>query len=223
MRFERKFLPLEIDPAEAAALVRQHPAGFREVYSPRAINNLYLDTPDRRHYFAHVNGAASRTKVRVRWYGPLATKQGPASLEFKHKRGRVGSKDVFHLSHFSAGNGSGLCVPPVASLHLDPELPDIAREAVAGHVPVLGNRYRRRYFLSGDGRFRLTLDSGLEFYDARRADCWKWPMREGLPPVIFELKFDNAGAPDAAAITNFFPFRLRRCSKYILGVDSFEG
>jgi hypothetical protein len=223
MRFERKFVPLGLEPAEAAALVRQHPAGFREVYSPRAINNLYLDTPDRRHYFAHVNGAAHRTKVRVRWYGQLAIQQGPASLEFKHKRGLVGSKDVFRLSHFSAGNGSGLCQPPVASLHLDPELPDIAREAVAGHVPVLGNRYRRRYFLSGDGRFRLTLDSGLEFYDARRADCWKWPMREGVPPVIFELKFDNHGAPDAPAITNFFSFRLRRCSKYILGVDSFEG
>lgn len=223
MRFERKFVPLEVDPAEAGALIRQHPAGFREVYPPRAINNLYLDTPDRRHYFAHVNGAASRTKVRIRWYGPLPIRHGPAALEFKYKRGLVGTKDGFRLSDFSAGNGSGLCVPAVSYLHLDPELPAVAREALAGHVAVLGNRYQRRYFLSADGRFRLTLDWGLEFYDARRADCWKWPMREGLPPVIFELKFDNQGALDASVVANFFPFRLRRCSKYILGVDAFEG
>jgi hypothetical protein len=37
------------------------------------------------------------------------------------------------------------------------------------------------------------------------------------------LKFDNPAAADAPAIANFFPFRLRRCSKYILGVDALEG
>ncbi|MBK9139860.1 MAG: VTC domain-containing protein [Verrucomicrobia bacterium] len=223
MRFERKFVPLELSPAEALALVRQHPAGFREAFPPRAINNLYLDTPDRRHYFAHVNGAAHRTKVRLRWYGPLAIRHGPAALEFKHKRGLVGTKDVFRLARFSAGNGSGLCEPSIASLSRAPELPAEAREALASHVPVLGNRYHRRYFLSGDGRFRLTLDSCLEFYDARRADCWRSPLRHGVPPVILELKFDNPAAADAPAIANFFPFRLRRCSKYILGVDALEG
>jgi hypothetical protein len=41
--------------------------------------------------------------------------------------------------------------------------------------------------------------------------------------VIIELKFDPKYAEHAAPITNTFPFRLNRCSKYVLGIERVHG
>ena len=41
--------------------------------------------------------------------------------------------------------------------------------------------------------------------------------------MILELKFDARHAETAAAVTNAFPFRLQRCSKYVLGIEQLHG
>jgi hypothetical protein len=38
--------------------------------------------------------------------------------------------------------------------------------------------------------------------------------------IVIELKFGLAAADSAAHITNALPFRLARCSKYVLGITS---
>src|SRR5437879_6346363 len=94
-RYERKFLPQEFALAEVLTLVRRHPAMFREVYPPRFVNNIYLDSPGRSDYHDHVAGVPNRSKTRVRWYGAPSGHIAMPVLEQKVKHGHVGGK----LSH----------------------------------------------------------------------------------------------------------------------------
>ncbi|MCW5556507.1 MAG: VTC domain-containing protein [Verrucomicrobiae bacterium] len=52
----------------------------------------------------------------------------------------------------------------------DPALPEAVRMELAHMEPALINRYRRKYFLSADGHYRITVDTGLEFYRVHRHD-----------------------------------------------------
>ncbi len=218
LRFERKFLTGGLGPREVLPLIHSHPALFREVYPERAVNNLYLDTPGLRHYFEHVHGTANRVKIRVRWYGPLAGRIERPMLEYKLKRGLVGGKISQGLPACATDGSAGRGFLP--NLREADGVPEAARHTLRGLEPTLVNRYRRRYFLSADRHFRLTLDWGLEFYSPHRVGEGRGPLPEDIPPVVIELKFDVAVAGEADAISNAFPFRLTRCSKYVLGIEA---
>jgi len=217
LRYERKFLPTGSFLAEVLALVRQHPALFREAYPERPVNNLYFDTPGLRHYFDHVNGAACREKVRLRWYGEFHGRVENPRLEFKHRQGLLGGKTTHGLPAFSVNGGFDR--DALAALWTRADLPEATRLQLRGVQPVLANRYRRRYFASADGHFRLTLDWALETYDVRAAAHALRVVRPDEPKLILELKYDAAHAAEADRVANSFPFRLTRCSKYVLGLE----
>ncbi|HWH71058.1 MAG TPA: VTC domain-containing protein, partial [Candidatus Sulfotelmatobacter sp.] len=105
LRYERKFVAEGFTPAEVLARVRRHPGAFREVYPPRVVNNVYLDSPSRRDYYDHINGAANRTKTRVRWYGPQFESAERPTLERKLKRGLVSGKAGHALPKLSTNEG----------------------------------------------------------------------------------------------------------------------
>src|ERR1035437_4875471 len=94
-RYQRKFIADRLALAEVLALVRRHPAAFRETYPARSLNTLYLDSPDLRDYRDHVNGIAHRAKTRIRWYGAWSGRIDTPTLERKLKHGQVSGK----LSH----------------------------------------------------------------------------------------------------------------------------
>ncbi len=55
-RYERKFLvPGSHSPA-IDAILRRHPALFREIYSHRPVNNIYLDSPTSRAWRTTLTG-----------------------------------------------------------------------------------------------------------------------------------------------------------------------
>jgi len=216
-RYERKFLPQGLVLAEALTLVRRHPAMFREVYPPRFVNNIYLDSPGRTDYHDHVAGAPNRSKTRVRWYGPPAGQVAKPVLEQKLKRGLVGAKLSHGLPGFSL-DGDGFRHSITGCLQAA-TLPEHARARLRQLEPVLFNRYRRHYFLSGDGGFRLTVDAGLQFGSATGGDGAHSLI--GKPSVlVVELKFATHAADEADRVTNCLPFRLTRSSKYILGMET---
>ena len=217
LRYERKFLPAGFSITEVLALVRQHPALFREAYPERPVNNLYFDTPGLRHYFDHVNGSACREKVRLRWYGEFHGHVERPRLEFKHRQGLLGGKTTHGLPAFSVNGGFNR--DALAALWARADLSEATRLQLRGVQPVLANRYRRRYFVSADGHFRLTLDWALETYDARAAAHAPRAVRQDEPRLILELKYDAAHAAEADRVANSFPFRLTRCSKYVLGLE----
>jgi hypothetical protein len=215
LRYERKFLPAALSPAEVLASVWRHPALFREAYPERTVNNLYFDTPARRHYFDHVNGIACREKVRVRWYGAFHGQVERPRLEFKYRRGLLGGKSTHALPAFTVNGGFRRA--DLVTLWKD--LPEAIRLQLGGVEPVLANRYRRRYFVSANGHFRVTLDWALETYDARATTQAPHSAPQDGPRFILELKYDAAHAPEADRVANAFPYRLTRCSKYVLGLD----
>src|SRR5512138_3354854 len=92
LRYERKFVAEGFTIAEVLACVRRHTCAFREIYPPRVVNNIYLDSLSRRDYHDHINGVANRTKTRVRWYGPQFESASRPILERKVKRGMVSGK-----------------------------------------------------------------------------------------------------------------------------------
>jgi hypothetical protein len=215
-RYERKFLATGFSPAGALAVVQRHPALFREAYPPRVVHSLYLDTPARRDYFEHVNGAPHRVKTRIRWYGQL-TGTVKSTLERKVKRGLVSGKLTWPLPALCV-NG-GLAPADLAAALAGAGQPENLRWAMRLLEPALVVSYLRNYFQSADGCFRLTVDSRLQFCGVHPATGAITALPESSVPPIIELKFDPLHAGQAAPLTNALPFRLARCSKYVLGIE----
>ena len=214
-RYERKFIAESFTLAEALGLVRRHRGAFREAYPPRIVNNVYLDSPSRSAYYDHINGASHRLKHRVRWYGAFEGAVRQPVLERKYKSGSVSGKDTHRLSGFQL---NGLPLKTV----LEPTfaaLPKQLQEDLRLLEPCLVNQYRRYYFVSADGRFRLTVDSDFRFGSAHGSPAKVQPARAGVPPVVLEMKFELQHATTAQWITETFPFRMARCSKFILGLE----
>jgi hypothetical protein len=217
LRYEKKFVAEGAKLPEVLAQVRRHPAAFREVYSPRVVNNVYLDSPTRSDYHDHINGAANRTKTRVRWYGPQFESAERPFLERKLKRGLVSGKEAYALPQFAV-NGS--CVRSLLETHFDTaSLPSLLHSALKLMEPALFNRYQRHYFLSRDGKFRLTVDSRLQFavVNTGRFSTHSWTA---VPTVVIELKFGSEFVENAASITHALPYRLARFSKYVVGMEA---
>jgi hypothetical protein len=216
-RYEKKFIAGGFTMAEVVARVRCHPSAFREVYPPRMVNNIYLDSPARSDYSDHVNGAAHRTKTRVRWYGPHFEVAERPMLERKLKRGMVGGKEAYALPRFSINGGSlrSLLASAFDTASLPPRLRFILRHL----EPALFNRYQRHYFLSRDGKFRLTVDSRLQFAGVAHNHRAAIDSVRQETPLVIELKFGPEVAEDADTVTNALPFRVVRFSKYVAGIE----
>jgi hypothetical protein len=217
LRYEKKFVADGFTLAEVLARVKRHPSGFREVYPPRVVNNIYLDTPARRDYHDHVNGTANRTKTRVRWYGLQSKAAEQARLERKLKRGMVSGKETHFLPPIQI-NGAWLrsrVESAFDSAALSPGL----RTHLRFMEPALFNRYHRHYFLSRDGKFRLTVDSSLQFADPSGDQPPAMAPAHPGATLIVELKFGSEHAEGADFITNALPFRLARFSKYVAGIE----
>jgi hypothetical protein len=217
-RYERKFIADGRTLSEVLALVRRHSAAFRETYPARSVNNLYLDSPDLRDYHDHINGIARRTKTRIRWYGSWSGSIDTPALERKLKHGHVSGKTSHGLPSFWM-NGYISRVDLEAAFD-SANLAALARSALHHLQPSLLNCYQRHYFQSADRHFRLTVDSALQFAAARSSQGMGVCFCPPVALVVIELKFGLAAADGAVRITNTLPFRLARCSKYVLGVTS---
>ena len=218
LRYERKFLAEGVSSAEVLARVRCHPGAFREVYPPRVVNNVYLDTPSRRDYHDHIDGAPNRTKTRVRWYGPQFESAERPTLERKLKRGLVSGKASHTLPNLTINGG---CLRSFLARNLEAaDLPPELRLALRHMEPALLNRYRRHYFLSRDGDFRLTVDSELQFAGVKADGRPRAFSGAASAVVIVELKFAPEFAEKASLVTNRLPFRVSRFSKYVAGIET---
>lgn len=220
-RFERKYHVCDATTWEVEEWVHRCPALFSEVYAPRHVNNIYLDRPSLAAYFQNIDGMADRTKLRIRWYGALLGPIRKPVLEFKIKRGLVGTKEFHPLKPFDLVRGFG--VEQLKAVMDASGLPPAVHIELAEMEPALINRYHRKYFLSADGHYRITVDSGLEFYRVHRHDN-QFMARCTLPEsTVMELKYSGDIADLDERITNFFPFRVTRMSKYVTGLEGVEG
>ncbi|MBF0447916.1 MAG: VTC domain-containing protein [Magnetococcales bacterium] len=218
-RYERKFFISDRSVSEVDAWIRRHPAFFRTAHPPRHNNNIYFDGIDYQSYFDNVDGLADRIKIRVRWYGDLLGTICQPRLEVKIKRGHVGTKAVFPLNPLFLPTDSRFDLKQFQNVLKNSNLPVAVLQAMKSVVPVLMNRYHRHYHISADGRFRLTLDSG--FFYKRMERFSTLGNREAVQEqhLVMELKYAPDLDSQARKITEWFPFRVTKSSKYVEGVD----
>lgn len=216
-RYERKFAVNGLDSFELEFLLKTNPALFISIYEPRFINNIYLDTPDLRFYHENLAGIADRFKVRIRWYGQEEGIILQPRLELKIKNGLVGWKESYQLK--TLDRNDVLNRRALISVCEYSGLPFSVLNLLKSLEPTLQNRYKRSYYLSGCTNFRATLDSKLSY--SRLSGIYRVPTHTindtGLH--IIELKYAPENNPQVSKITNSFPFRLSRNSKYVRGLS----
>ena len=216
-RYEKKFFIEDASLHEIMHTVRLHPAMFRELYPPRHVNNIYLESPLLSDYYSNLNGYTSRGKVRVRWYHDLFRHVPDAVREFKIKQGEVGRKEQFPFPAFTFE--AGLTEAAFRYAIKNSDLPEIVRLRLRNLEFALTNRYKRWYYATPDQRFRLTIDADLGFCRLTKFANNFNRFEQLHNTCILELKYQTADDPGVHRITSSLPFHITRSSKYISGID----
>jgi len=217
-RYERKFLIATLTRDEVELIIKLHPAMFSEIYHPRVVNNLYFDSPDMRNYFDTVDGLNSRLKVRIRWYGNRIGAIVNPVLELKIKKGFLGKKKQFQLHSFSIDES--FQPHRIADVLRQSTLPHSLKLDLMGMEAVQLNSYRRKYFQSVDRKFRITLDSSIQFYPIKSHGntVRQRPVRPSH--LVVELKYNQSEDSCVESISRHFPFRISKNSKYTKGIQT---
>lgn len=217
LRYERKFVIAHMSRQQVERRLRLHPAGFREIYSPRFVNNVYFDTPSLQNYRDSVEGVTHRRKVRIRWYGDLFGEVTNPRLEVKEKVGLLGMKHVAPLVDFEVQ--PGLTEREVCHWLKATDLPADMAVFTRWMQPVLLNRYGRRYWISRDGRYRATLDWEVIYHRMLGAQYWYVQPQRDEGKLILELKYQKEMDENVTSVSRHFPCRLSKSSKYVTGVN----
>jgi hypothetical protein len=216
-RYERKFIVSSLTKDEVEFVIKLHPAMFMETYSPRFVNNLYFDSYGLNSYFDNTNGLKKRMKARIRWYGDLFGSVDHPVLEIKAKDGSLGSKKSFPLTPFSVDES--LQLDTILEVFERSELPNTLQLDLLSLGFSLLNRYLRKYFQSADRKYRLTIDSGLTFYQIRDYSNTFLYKSVDYDNTVVELKYAPEEDQYVNQISNQFPFRMTKNSKYVSGIE----
>ncbi len=210
-RFEVKFAGQgnTIDVIES--WIRTHPAGFTSPFPSRTVNSTYFDTYSLSAFEENLIGASEREKVRLRWYGKTSEAER-STLEVKLRRNKLGWKLSYPIKGAPKRDESwrDLQAKVRAQLPLD-------ARARFDHNPMVAlvNQYHRSYYLSGDGRVRVTVDTDLKAFDQRFGRRPHLDRSVGLPDMlVVEFKFGPEDRTNAMQMMNGIPLRVSRSSKY---------
>ena len=208
MRYERKFKMYNLMPDLITQMVRLHPASFKKIYPDRQINNIYFDTSTLSTYWDNVNGVASRKKYRVRWYSDDVTKIKKPHFEVKARLNELGTKKIIRIDDFDLDN-----------LRFLNRIVNELKDSPGRLQPVLMNSYKRSYYGTPDGKFRVTIDWDIRYFSMMFAQRFTRYTVQDFNAVVFEMKYDRYDDNDTDRITQHFPFRQTKSSKYVTGVQ----
>lgn len=217
-RYERKFKIDSLSLSQIESIVRSHPAKFEEAYEPRKVNSLYLDDINMQNVEDNLAGVANRKKERVRWYGTTFGEIKSPVLEIKIKRGLLGVKENYPLKPFSFD--SNFCKDSIQSLFEASNLPDYNMHILSMRNPTILDVYTRKYLLSSDKKFRLTIDFDIVYFKVNQLFN-TFIESVSSNDVVLELKYEALFDNEVERITNYFPFRVTKSSKYVSGADYF--
>ena len=189
LRFEKKYCLQGEEAAAISTLLSQHPAGFRSQHPPRWVQNLYFDDLNLSSWHWHESGVAKRVKWRARWYGSAQPALAGIRWEKKIRTGQQGYKAV---SSYETADRSQL-------------------------IPSLRNGYHRHYFQAHHGAVRLTVDTHLWFAQPGASPWQSDHAPIPYPITILELKYPETARNWVQQMTQAFPWRTQKSSKYVLG------
>jgi SPX domain protein involved in polyphosphate accumulation len=217
LRYERKFLITDYSHLEVMQMLKLHPACFSEIFYERTINNIYFDTLGMNHYYDNVEGSSDRLKVRIRWYGQLFGDITKPVLEYKIKKGLLGKKDSYALQPFSL-NINFDETQIIKSLDTD-KIPLYVKDELLSLKPALLNCYTRKYFLSADKKFRITIDYNLNYYKIAYTGNTFLSKSVDHASTVLELKYDSTDEVEGKDVGAMLPFALTKNSKYLQGLE----
>tara|TARA_B100000787_G_C16191593_1_gene297885 strand:+ start:1360 stop:2085 length:726 start_codon:yes stop_codon:yes gene_type:complete len=217
-RYEYKFSVMHFNRNEIENIIKSHPAMFQEIYAKRCVNNIYFDNSNLTSFIDNIEGVRDRKKVRIRWYGDLFGQCKNPTLEIKYKTGLLGWKERHDLKDFNLDIEKYFNYKSIFEYLMEGKDFDLHKLDLQFLTPTLLNRYERSYYLSFDKKYRVTLDNKMEFYSIN-------PIRDHFKTfsdeekTVVELKYNNEYAEGARSITEHFPFRVTKNSKYVIGVE----
>jgi SPX domain protein involved in polyphosphate accumulation len=217
LRYERKFNSAEISPKDMEFLIKQNSALFREIFYERRVNNIYLDSLDFKNYQENISGVSERLKIRIRWYGSSLGMIKKPILELKMKKGDLGKKLVFSLKPFKFDNS--FSYEKLKQVFLNSNLPDWLLEKLKFYFPKLFNFYTRKYFISSNKKYRITLDKDLVFYKINEDNNNFSEKVKEDEKIVLELKYSLEYSSGAQQISQEFNSRLTANSKYCSGIS----
>lgn len=207
MRYERKYKVSDLSHHVILQCIRMHPVGLRKIYPDRQINNIYFDTNGLQCYHDNVNGIADRKKFRVRWYGEdIHDIQNP-NLEIKYRMSEVGTKKIFPVADFELFDLKTITTEVNQVLDKQHAL-----------TPILLNSYNRSYYGTPDKKFRITVDRNLRYFSFLSSNRFlRYITKEDA--VVMEIKYEMEDDIYTDRITQHFPIRQTKSSKYVTGVQ----
>jgi len=219
-RFERKFVIDSLCRSGVELIIKQNPYAFSAIYHERFINNIYFDTPSLNYFFDNHIGKSERKKVRIRWYGDFFGKIYHPVLEFKFKEGHVGWKESFKLKEFVLDKNFNMDY--IKTIIQRSAVPDWVLQDVFKLEPTLLNRYTRKYMQSFNKKYRITIDDGLIYQNISKRNNSFSQESVDRKSIIVELKYNFKFDNEAEKVSNYFPFRLTKNSKYVNGIEIFN-
>ena len=183
-------------------------------FPPAWVCSVYFDRPDGGLLDEKINSDYLKTKLRIRWYEPLAgAPTGEAFLEVKRRAGTSREKHRIGLGVPAAEVRSWSIADPRWLGLLPP-----ASGLVGGPLgPVLRMRYVRTRFFDGPSGARLALDRMLTV-TAMHPALRPGPLPAVVPWAVFEWKGSTPDvSPTLRGLVGFGAHR-RAFSKYLAGM-----
>lgn len=220
-RYERKFHVSDTSMQEIEALLRLHPANFSKQYPDRVVNNVYYDSLGFNSFNDNIEGLPDRRKFRIRWYGKTLGYIANPVLEIKDKQNLLGGKQAFSLETFTLDKQ--LDFKNINRVIRNSTLPPKLAQTISSMKPILLNSYSRRYYISFDKRFRVTVDDSFSYRAIRSRNNSYLGIYPDPYAVVIELKYNLEAAADAEAISTSLNVRMTKNSKYVNGIYSAYG
>ena len=191
-------------------LIKNTGLGFHEIFKPRKISSIYLDTLNYNNGFNNIGGFSEREKFRFRFYNNDIK---DTKFEIKSKRGNIYEKKVFNLKRtFNISNS------------ID-EIIEIFKGKneifyIRNLRPVLFCSYNREYYLSNCKRFRITIDTNIGFSKILPISNLDEILNniDKINNGVLELKSSLEDFESSGNILNELPLRVNKNSKYELGL-----
>lgn len=222
-RYELKFVTETSRYSDLEQWILNHGRCFFKEYPDRKVNNIYFDNHDLDSYSENLSGISSRTKIRLRWYGDqedLTAK--PTNLELKIKKNKIGwkhSEPIIFNQNFQNLTKNEIVTTITKQLSNY-----FKNRFYFSNLPILVNTYERRYYVSADRRVRITLDKNLVFYDQRLTERLNFVnLYRPANIIVMECKCGANDLDYGQKVVEKIFLPPSKCSKYVLGVQTFLG
>ena len=186
---------------------------FQEIFKKRHINNIYFDDLNLQCLMANIHGDSNRFKIRLRWYDNHTDN---SFFEIKVKKNIFGYKKIYKIDNTPIYHG-------ISKNHLitsiEKKLPkDFSNRFDRFKFIQLVNSYDRRYYLSSNKKFRITIDKNIQTFDQRKSGALNLIHKFfSQDKMVVEIKCQKLDQTQILDLFNDFPLRASKNSKYVDG------